>query len=291
MTKKNLAAKITQFSDKFQADEVLTRSAALAFYSSFAIAPLILLILSSLGFINLDMKNQLITEVGAVIGPNAAEVLQTIITQTKERPDLASLSGWFGIGLLLFSASIVFSELQSSLNQIFGVTESPKKDQSFKAAALDFVRRRLLSIGMVLSFIFITMVSLVLSATLSYMIKTDVVQITEVINNIFSFLIFGAIFAAMFKLLPERKLAAKNYLTGAAITAGLFVVGKYLISIYLAQSSNASVYGPAASLVLLLTWVYYSALIVFIGAELSYCTIIEPETKKPPNGGRDFSEK
>lgn len=274
MTKKDLISKLTLFTDKFQQDEILTRSAALAFYSTFAIAPLIFLLLSSLSFINLDMKNQLVNEVKNVMGTNAGEVLKTIIEEAKERPDFASISGWAGAGLLLFSASIVFSELQSSLNQIFGMQITTKKE-TFKAAALDFIRRRLLSIGMVVSFIFITMVSLVLSATLSYVVKTDAVKATEIINNGLSFLIFTVFFAAMFKLLPQRKLTSKKYIIGASITAALFVAGKYLISIYIAQSSNASVYGPAASLVLLLTWVYYSALIVFIGAELSYCTIME----------------
>lgn len=274
MTRKKIISQLTFFTDKFQQNEILTRSAALAFYSTFAIAPLIFLLLSSLSFINLDMKNQLVNEVKNVMGTNAGEVLKNIIEETKERPDFASISGWIGAGLLLFSASIVFSELQSSLNQIFGI-QAPTKEETFKVAIFNFIRRRLLSIGMVVSFIFITMVSLVLSATLSYVVKTDVVKITEILNNGLSFVIFTVFFAAMFKLLPQRKLSTKKYLIGASITAALFVAGKYLISIYIAQSSNASVYGPAASLVLLLTWVYYSALIVFIGAQLSYCTIME----------------
>lgn len=269
-----------QFFKKFQDDEIATRSASLAFYSTFAIAPLLLLLVSWLSLMNINVETELLNEVREIVGSNASQVLESIIKGAKSRRDLGSISGWVGVGLLLFSASIIFSELQKTFNKIFLSKEQELTNPTWQESVKEFIHKRLLSVAMVLSFIIITTISLVLSASISYLFKDQTKNMVSLLNTVFSFLVYTTLFTSMYKLLTDHKIKIKNAFLGGAITSILFLIGRFLIGVYISKSSFSSVYGSAGSFVILLSWVYYSALIIFVGAEVSFFSVLSEKNQQ-----------
>ena len=173
-----------------------------------------------------------------------------------------------GIIVLAFSASVIFAQLQSSLNLIFRV---PKNQNGASAwhGVLGFVKRRLLSMGILLGFIFILVVSLLVSAAVSYLIAGYDFTEIRVLLFVANFLVFSFLFFLIYKFVPDRKVRISHSVLASIITALLFLCGKSLIGSYIGQTGMASAYGAAGSLVALLAWIYYSALIFFVGAEVS----------------------
>ncbi|MES2663842.1 MAG: YihY/virulence factor BrkB family protein [Pseudomonadota bacterium] len=251
-------------------DDIFTRSAALAYYTALAMAPLIILLIWFLSTLQLDLQKDLIQQVSSVVGDEAAKLMATIISGTNERPDLSSMSGWIGLSGLLISASIIFVQLQTSLNLIFKSHQEEKPEVSKFAAIKDIIFKRIFSVGMLLTFIFIAIVSLAVSTSLEYFLKASDATWVQALNWIINFGIFILLFSVIFKWMPDRSLDYKSSIIGGLLTTTLFIIGKYLISIYLSKTAVGSAYGAAGSLIALLVWVYYSSLILFIGAEVSY---------------------
>ena len=243
--------------------DLMTLSAALAFYTALSLAPLLLILLSVVGLMGASSQTELISQIQSSIGPQAAEAIRVIVENADNRPQLGSWAGIVGVLTLLFSASGVFAQLQSSLNVIWQA-EGAASD----AGVGEWLRKRLLSMGMVLAFGFIAAVSLALSAVLSFVFQSDG-QLWQIVNYGVSLAVFAFLFALIFEYLPDRRLPFREALIGGALTSVLFSIGKSLIGLYLGRSAVGSAYGAAGSLLVLLVWVYYSALIVFIGAELT----------------------
>ncbi|MEO5668351.1 MAG: YihY/virulence factor BrkB family protein [Bdellovibrionota bacterium] len=256
--KKFLAA----FLDNFAKHDLMTLAAALAFYTALSLAPLLLITLALLELIGPETQNRLVEQIQSVVGSNAAGAVNVVIEGAKDRPDLSGLGGAIGFVALFFSASGVFAQIQSSLNLIWEA-KAPQSS-GFKT----WIRRRLLSMGMVLSLGFVSMVSLIVTAGLSFVFKESS-TIWDLLNHLVSFGVFMALFAAIFKVLPDVPMRWREAFVGGAITGALFVIGKQLIGLYLGQSAVASAYGAMGSLLVFLVWVYYSALTLFIGAELT----------------------
>lgn len=266
----NFKTHLKNFIQKFSDDEIFMRSAALAFYSSFSIAPLILLLTSFLGLINIDAQNNLISEVSLLIGPYAKETLENIIKEAQERPDLATISGWTAIFLLLFSASIVFNNLKKTLDIIFkSQQEQEGSTKSFFDIITSKVKERFVSIGLVFSLIFISIFTLILSSAISYFSGRSNIWWQEAINSSFSVIIFTLIFASIYRVIPSRDLSWRMSFKSGVLTSIFFVFGKTAIGIYIGQKSFGSAYGPGGSLVALLVWLYYSSIIVFASAEIT----------------------
>lgn len=259
---KNIISFTKELLYNFNKHNVLTLSAALAFYTVLSLAPLLLITLSVVGVLGEKSKTQLLDQVQSVLGAQASSAITTIIDSAQQRPNLGSIAGIAGIFILLFSASSVFAQLQYSLNTIW---ESKTHTSS---GLWGLIRSRLLSVGMVISFGFLALVSLVASTVLSYML-TNQGQVWELVNFLITLLVFSGAFALIFKFLPDVKIAWKDSFYGGFTTAILFVLGKSLIGIYLGHSAIGSAYGAAGSLIVLLAWVYYSAAIVFTGAEIT----------------------
>ena len=248
--------------DKFNQHDVLTLSAALAFYTALSLAPLLLITLSVVGLLGENSQTQLLHQIRNVLGAQASSAIATIIDSAHNRPKAGGFAGVVGVLILIFSASSVFAQLQFSLNKIWEI-ETP-----MRVGLWALIRQRLLSMGMVISLGFLALVSLVVSTVLSFVL-TSQGQIWQVVNVGVTLLVFSALFALIFKFLPDLQISWRDAFYGGLVTAILFAIGKSLIGIYLGRSAIGSAYGAAGSLIVLLAWVYYTSAIVFTGAEIT----------------------
>jgi membrane protein len=271
MKPKEIRELIKRTIQEFGEDKAPRLAAALAYYTIFSIAPLLVIVISIAGFIigsNEVVQEQLIDQVGSLAGTQTAEQVNDLIARTN-KPQQGVVGAIVGVVTLLFGATGLFGQLQSSLNAIWDVEEKPS------GGILGMVKDRFLSFTMVLGLSFLLLVSLVISAGLAIVnnyfsgLLGGAVILAQAINFIFSTAVITLVFALIFKILPEIEIAWSDVWVGALITALLFNVGKSLIGLYLGNSAVASVYGAAGSLIVLLLWVYYSAQILFLGAEFT----------------------
>ena len=244
--------------------------AALAFYTVFALAPGLILVISLAALLlgKEAAQGQIIGQVEDLAGFAGAQAVQAVI-ESARRAGTSLLATSLGIITLLFGLWGVFGELQDALNTVWGVTTAPGR------GVIGVVKKRLWSFTMVVGIGFLLLVSLAASAWLAALGKFFSrllplpAALMESANALLSFVVITFMFAMIYKLLPDVKLGWRNVWTGAAVTAVLFTLGKTLIGLYLGRSTVGSVYGAAGSLIVILLWVYYSAQIVFFGAEFT----------------------
>lgn len=249
-------------------DEASLLAAALSYYTAISLAPLLVLVVVIVGlFLSQEAaREQLMGQLQGAIGSEGAQFLELIL-ENADQPQVASLAGILSFLTLLWGSTNVFSQLQNSLNKIWDV--EPKPDRSFWMTVKD----RLLSFGMVLGVAFLLLVSFILSAVLSALGSLGqswlpgIDWIWQLVNFVVSFGVITLLFAAIYKVLPDAEIAWRHVWIGAAVTALLFTVGKTLLGWYLANAGSA--YGAAGSLIVFLLWVYYSAQILFFGAEFT----------------------
>jgi membrane protein len=255
--------------------EATRLGASLAFYTVLSLAPLVILTIAIASlFIDTAVAQQdVMQQFQQLLGSAGAEAVRNLITHSKD-VTAGSVASILGLITLLFGASQVFSELQAALNKIWE-TETPKSS-GVVAGALAIARQRFLSFGLVLAIGLLLLVSLVLSAGLSALgsVMHSALPLPEWILHIFDFLVTGAatsaLFALIFKYIPQAETDWKHSWIGGAVTAGLFSLGKMLIGIYLGKAGVGSSYGAAGSLVVVVAWVYYSSQIFFFGAEFTH---------------------
>jgi membrane protein len=265
-------------------DQGLSRmGAALAFYTLFAIAPLFIIVLAIAGlwFGEAAARRELFSQVSGLVGSEGGDAIQALISAAN-RPKTGAWATVIAMVTLFVGATGVFVQLQDALNSIWGVRRAPGR------GVRNFIKDRLLSFALIVGIGFLLLVSLVLSAGLSalgkYMGGLLPVQETlwQGINFVVSFGVITLLFAMIFKLLPDVKIAWRDVWIGAMLTALLFNLGKFLLGLYLGRSSVTSAYGAAGSLVIVLLWVYYSAQILFFGAKFTqlyasqYSSHLEP---------------
>ena len=249
-------------------------AAALAYYTTFSLAPLLVLIIAIAGLVGgrEAAQSQTMAQVQDLLGEDGREFVEGMI-ESASQPETGLAATFIGAVTLLFGALGVFGELQNSLNTIWEV--KPKPARNWIDGVRRFVVRRLLSFTMVLGIGFLLLASLVISAAVSafgeYVGNRWLLADfwLGLINFIISFLVITFLFAMIFKFLPEIKIAWKDVWLGAAVTSALFSLGKFLIGLYLGRSQVGNTFGAAGSLAILLIWVYYSAQILFLGAEFT----------------------
>lgn len=261
-----LRASVTGWVD----DKAPRLGAALSFYTVFALPPLfmIALFIASLVFNPETVRSDMFSEVGGLIGKKSAGAIESAMAAQYQSHG-GTFASWAAIVTLILTATGMFIELQDALNTIWKV--EPKPGHGLKG----FVRNRLMSFAMVLGIAFLLLVSLIVSAALAAL-STFVNElipglgiISVIGSGLFSFVIITVLFALIFKFLPDVKIAWRDVLLGGAVTSFLFTLGKFLLGWYLGHSTTISAYGAAGSLVLILLWVYYSAQILFFGAEVT----------------------
>lgn len=251
-------------------DNASRLSAALAYYTVFSISPLLIIALAIAGqFFDQNLaRARLIAQLGDLVGQQGAGMIQTML-ENASKPADSFVASLIGIVLLVLGASGVFGELQGALNTIWEVAPKPER------GLLETVKTRFLSFTMVMGVGFLLLVSLIISTILSALdtflanSAQPVLFMLQSINTVVSLGVITLIFALIFKFVPDVKMAWRDVWLGAFVTALLFVVGKFLIGLYLGSSSVTSTYGAAGSLVILLLWVYYSTQILFFGAEFT----------------------
>lgn len=257
---------------KWWADEVPHLGAALAFYAALAIAPLLMIAMAALSLVlgPQAAQEQVLEQMRGLIGKEGADALTAIVHSAAKRPRAGLVATGAGLVTLLLAATGVFAELQDAMNKIW------KSRGPGPLTMRQMLRYRLFSFGMILGVGFLLMVSLVISAILaaagSYMGAAipGYAVILQSVNAVVSFFVIMAMFALIFKMLPDATVAWRNVWVGASLTAALFTIGKLLIGMYLGRSTLTSAYGATGSLVVLLLWVFFSSQILFFGAEFTY---------------------
>lgn len=255
--------------DGWSDDRCGRTGAALAFYTIFSLAPVLVIAIgiASLVFGEQAARGEIFAQLRGMLGEQGAATIQSLL-ESSHRDSTGLIATLVGFVTLLLGATTAFTELKAGLDEIWGV--EPERRQSI----LYTLQSRLLSFGLVLSVGFLLLVSLVISAALAALAKywgtLGVAGILlEVLNASVSFVLVTGLFAAIYKLLPTRRIPWRDVWVGAAITALLFSVGKTLIGLYLGNGAIASSYGAAGSFVVVLIWVYYSAQIFLLGAEFT----------------------
>ncbi len=252
-------------------DRVPLLAAALAYYTAFSLAPLIIIVVVIMGvvFSESEVQNQMIDQVDSLVGSDAAGVLDSMV-ENMAASDQGFLSSLFGFGALLVGALGIFNNLQTTLDIIWDV-DHVKREGGVRR----FVKDKLLSFGMILIIGLLLLVSLVLSTVLSFMhgylidILAGYTILLRLGNELVAFAITTLLFMTIYKILPHAEIQWRDVWIGAAVTALLFTLGRVGLSLYLSNSAPASAYGAAGSFVLILLWVYYSAQIILLGAEFT----------------------
>ncbi|MBK7859975.1 MAG: YihY/virulence factor BrkB family protein [Archangiaceae bacterium] len=257
---------ISEWSD----DNASTRAASLAYYTAFSIAPMVIIAVAVAGalFGEEAARGELHRQIQDLVGDSGARVIEDMVDSAAQ-PGRGTIATIIGVVVLMFAATGVFAELQSALNAFW------KAKPRTTNGAVSFVRTRIISFAMVLCIGFLLLVSLVISAVLSAIgnwvsgFTDDWATLAQVINQGIAFGATTLLFAMIYKVLPDKKVAWGDVWLGAAVTSVLFTLGKFGIGLYLTKGSVASSYGAAGSFAALLIWVYYSSMILFLGAEFT----------------------
>ena len=252
-------------------DQAPTLGAALAYYTVFSLAPLLMISIALAGLVfgAEAAQGQIFDQLRGLLGDASGKAMQEIVQSASAEPKTGVVATVIGFVTLLFGASGVFGQLQASLNIIWGVQPKPGR------GILGIIRDRSLSFGFILVVGFLLLVSLLLTAGIAFVGKQfgamvpGMEALIQILNSILSLAVITLLFGMMFKILPDANIAWRDVWIGAFITALLFTLGKFALGFYLGRSGVASSYGAAGSLIVLLLWVYYSSQVVFFGAEFT----------------------
>lgn len=248
-----------------------SKGAALAFYTLFSLTPILILVIAVAGYFfgAQAAQGEIIGQIQGLVGPHGAQAIQALLAAAYN-PTSGLIATVSAIALLLVGMTSAFAELKDSLDEIWNVP------QPRASAIMTLLRTRLLSFGIVLALALMLLISLVISAALAVLERYIAniggggsLVVLSFLSSLISFSIIAALFAVIYKTLPDAPLSWRDVWIGAVVTALLFTLGKYLIGLYLGNSDVASSFGAAGSLVALLLWIYYSAQIFFLGAEFT----------------------
>jgi membrane protein len=250
---------------------------ALAFYTLFSLAPLVIIVVAIVGavFGEEAARGQISAEIRGLIGVQAAAAIEEAVDSSRVE-NAGLLPTFVGFGALLFGATTVFAQMQASLNDFWGVVARPSR-----SGIGPFIKTRLLSLSLVLIIGFLLLTSFLISMAIVALIRFAEAWmpvpplVMASVDLVLSLAVATALFATIFKVLPDVELEWQDVWTAGTVTAVLFVSGQYLISLYISTMAPASTYGAAASLVLVLLWVYFSSLIVFFGTAISKTSILQ----------------
>lgn len=255
----------------FFADDVIKLSAALSFWTIFSMPPLLIIIISLSGFFfgAEAVQGQIFGQIKGLVGTDSAMQIQNVIKNVKLSGNNLFTTITGGV-ILLIGASGVFAEIQDSINSIWGIKAKPKR------GIIKFLVNRLMSFSMIGSMGFLMLVGLILNALMDILnirlaafFAMDTINLFYVINLVTIFIVVTLLFTLIYKTLPDGKVALKDCMIGASFTAFLFMLGKFAMGAYLGSSAIATWYGAAGSVILIFLWVFYSAIILYFGAEFT----------------------
>lgn len=244
--------------------DLLAQSAALALYAVLSLAPLLLILVWLTSAIAPGAQDALMRQIAQLVGSEAEQVARTIVANAERHPDTGSIAGWWSLGLLFVAATTVFAQLQDVLNKIF------RTDAAKLSGVMAWLRKRVFSLGLVFALGFLLLVSMTLNTVLQLLFER-VAWILPVMATAATWLVYALGFGLMYHFLPDRSVGWRRALGGGAATALLFLLGRAAIDWYFGSSNpaSASAYGSMGTIVLALVWIYYAALVVFLGALLT----------------------
>ena len=271
--------------NEFINDNAMKLSAALSYYTIFSLPPLLIIIigLSGVFFGAEAVRGEIFGQINGLVGNAAALQIQEAIKNIK-LSNSSVFATTIGVIALLIGASGVFAEIQDSINFIWGIKAKPDRGM------MRFIKNRLMSFSMIGSVGFLLLVGLIVNSLMDVLNKklavyfpTDTIYFFYVLNILTVFIIITLLFTVIFKTLPDGKVVLRDCIIGASFTAFLFMIGKFAIGAYLGSSAIATIYGAAGSIILILVWVYYSAMILYFGAEFTKIYAITHGQKIIPN--------
>lgn len=257
-------------------DQAPSKGAAIAYYAVFSMAPLLFIMISVAGlFFGPDaVRGVLFEQLADLMGENGAQAVEEMLAHVSE-PKTGAWATALGVAVLLFGATTVFGQLQAALDAIWEVPPELAKAEK-RNAVWTFIKGRLLSFGLVLALAFLVVISLIFSAALAALGKWwspafgEWETLAQVVNQAVSFGLLAVVFAAIYKFMPRARIQWRDVGVGAAVTAALFTIGKFLIGLYLGKGDVGSEFGAFGSIVIVMVWVYYSAQIFLLGAEFTW---------------------
>ena len=252
-------------------DNCLSRGAAIAYYTVFALTPVLLIVIAVAGLLfgSDQARTAVVAQIDTFMGQQSADTVQSMLKGASQRGS-GVLATVIGVATLILAASGVFGEMQAALNTIWKAR--PRRD-----AVWALIRARLVSLGLVLALGLLLIVSLLISTGLAALggwvnaVLPQAAWLLRLLNAVLSFVLLAALFAAIYKVLPDTDIDWRDVGVGAVITAVLMAIGKYAIALYIGNSSIATTYGAAGALAVLFVWIYYSSQIFLFGAELTWC--------------------
>ncbi len=247
---------------RFVEIDLMTQAASLAFYALLSLAPLLILLLWLTASLYPTAQEELVEQIGQLAGSGAEVIAGTVIQNASDRPSIGSLAGLWSTLLLFVGATAVFARLQAALNLIFR-TDAQRLD-----GLLAWLRKRVFSFGVIFALGFLLLVSMTLSTVLQVLFS-NVPSLLPALGTLTTLAIYVVSFTFLYHYLPDRQVQWRQAFLGGAITAALFVLGRYLIGLYIAQAAPGSAYGSMGALVILLVWMYYAAVVFFVGALLT----------------------
>ena len=256
---------------EFLDDNGTKLSASLAYYTIFSIGPLMMVVITLMGvfYKKTVITPKIFDQVSAIVGRSGADELQSMLDNISKQ-EHTTIFSVIGIGVLIFGATGIFTEIQSSINYIWSIKAKPKKGW------LKYLLDRLLSFSLIIGSGFLLLVTLVINLVMDFLamrleklLGGGNIILLKGLNIALLFAIVTFLFAVIYKILPDATIKWRDALIGASFTGVLFLIGKFLIGYYLGSSKSLSTYGAAASLILLLSWVYYSSIILYFGAEFT----------------------
>lgn len=239
--------------------DLMSQAAALALYALLSLAPLLLILVWFTTSILPIAQEAVMQQIALLVGADAERVARTIVANARDRPDTGSIAGWWSLGLLFVGATAVFAQLQDVLNKVF------RTDATALPGPLAWLRKRVFSLGLVLALGFLLVVSLTLNTMLE-LLFARVDWMLPLMAQVAAWLVYMLAFALMYHYLPDRRVGWKRAIGGGAATAAMFLFGRAAIGWYLGRADPGSAYGAMGTLVLALVWIYYAALIIFVGA-------------------------
>ena len=269
----SLKTKLQTMVSNIDKHEVFMMSGSLAYTTALALAPFMVILLSLSSFLGNEIRRKLIDQITSALGEKAGATVLEIVKNASESPTLSSVSGIIGFIVLAFSASAIFTQLRQAFDKI-----NEYQVPSNRTGIWAFIKDKFLSFGLVFGFIFLSIVSLMVSTAFSAIMPGGEGFIWQVVSVIVNFVLFAVLFTCIFRFIPSEKLDWKRCMVSGVVSTVFYLIGKSLIGTYLGKAGFENSYGAAGSLVVFLAWVYYTGLTILVSCEFSNNVIIKPKS-------------
>lgn len=266
---------LKKFVDDVDKHDIFTLSGSIAYTTALAIAPFLLILLSVASLLGPDLQEKLYVNLASSIGEKAGQTILDIVQNTRKNSSFSGWSGLIGFFILVISASAIFAQLRVALNKI-----NEHKAAKDKSGLWLFMQDRFLSMGLVFGFAFLSIVSMMVSTTIAVVFTAGKGVFWEAISIMVNFIIFSALFMAIYRVIPSDKLDWRRCRISGMVSAIFYLIGKNLISLYIAHAGLESSYGAAGSLVVFLVWVYYTALTLLVSYEFTKNMVLYKSEEK-----------